>query len=281
MKEPSTLHLNKILNSLNISKSSYYRLLSKPEKDKDFDDYLIIKEIFEKRKEKVGIRQLKMLVERQHGLVMNEKKIARIKRKYCLITKIRRKNNLRMFAKKNHEHKSASNKLDRNFEIKKPNTVYSTDITQLNYGKGQRAYLAAFKDLCTKEIKSQVVSNRINLELTNGAADKALAKLTKKQKEKLMIHSDQGLHYTHISYRKKLQDNKITQSMSRRGNCLDNAPIESFFGLIKDHLDLKNCLTLGDVKKMVTKEINYYNNKRPQLGLKKMPPKEYRRHLIS
>ena len=94
-----------------------------------------------------------------------------------------------------------------------------------------------------------------------------------------MIHSDQGFHFTHLSYRKKLEDNGITQSMSRRGNCLDNAPIESFFGTLKDHLNLKKCKSLADVKKEVTKVINYYNYKRPQIGLKKMPPKEYRRHL--
>lgn len=279
MKVGSKERLNRVLSSLKISKSSYYRLLNHPKEDRDYKDYLLIKKIFEKRKQRVGVRQLKMLIEREYGLAMNKKKIARIKRKYGLVTKIRKKNSYRLFAKKNHEHKSAPNKLDRKFEVKIPDTVYSTDITQLSYGSGKRAYLAAFKDLCTKEIRSQTVSHRIDLALSNSAADKALVQLSSKQKEKLMIHSDQGLHYTHLSYRKKLEDHKIEQSMSRRGNCLDNAPIESFFGLIKDHLDLKRCQTIEDVKKAVTKEINYYNNQRPQLGLKKMPPVEYRKHL--
>ena len=87
------------------------------------------------------------------------------------------------------------------------------------------------------------------------------------------------MHFTHFSYRNKLERNRIIQSMSRRGNCLDNAPIESFFGHLKDLLDLTSCENINDVKKEVTKQINYYNHRRAQLGLKKMPPSEYRRHL--
>ena len=159
-----------------------------------------------------------------------------------------------------------------------PNKVYSTDITQLNYGR-KKAYLAAVKDLCTNEIVSKSVSNRIDINLTNSAIDKALKKLTTEDRKGLMIHSDQGFHFTHISYRLKLKNNGVVQSMSRKGNCIDNAPIESFFGHFKDLLDLEKCKSLEDVKKEVTKKINYYNHRRPQLGLKKMPPSEFRRHL--
>jgi transposase InsO family protein len=274
------LRLNKILKHFKISRSSYYRFLSRPLRDDDYEDYLLIKKFFDKRKGRAGIRQLKMLIERESGCILNHKKIARIKKKYGLETKIRRKNRHKFFAKKHHEHKSAKNILSQEFNVSRPHKVYSTDITQLNYGRGKKAYLAAFKDLCTKEIVSQEVSSRIDLRLTNSAADKALEKLTKGQKEELIVHSDQGLHFTHISFRNRLKNNRVTQSMSRRGNCLDNAPIESFFGLLKDHLDLKACENLEDVTKMVTREIRYYNNKRPQLGLKKMPPTEYRRHLV-
>ena len=127
------------------------------------------------------------------------------------------------------------------------------------------------KDLFTKEIVSKTVSQRIDVELTNKAIDGAIKRLTDKQKKKLLIHSDQGFHFTHLSYRKKLEENGITQSMSRKGNCLDNAPIESFFGILKDHLELRECRTIKDVEKEVTKKINYYNNERPQWGLKKCP----------
>jgi putative transposase len=241
-------------------------------------DFKIIEKIFVKYKGRLGIRQLKMHIERETGLVFNRKKIARIKKKFNLQTLIRRRNKYRVFAKKKQEHETFPNLLNRNFKQQSADTVYSTDITQINYGT-KKAYVAAVKDLCTNEIVGKSVSNRIDINLTNSAIDKALKRLTIDEKKKLMIHSDQGMHFTHISYRKKLKKNGVTQSMSRKGNCIDNAPIESFFGHLKDLIDLKDCKNIQDVKKEVTKKINYYNHRRPQLGLKKMPPSEYRRQL--
>lgn len=240
----------------------------------------MINAFFLERREKIGIRQIKMLIEKNCGLVINKKKIARIKRKYGLVTKIRRKNKFKEFSKISHEHKSHPNLLNRAFESHTKDEVYSTDITYLNYGKGNKAYLAIFKDLATKEIVSQKLSKRIDVTLVNTALDDALEKLSHEKKKKLMIHSDQGFHFTHYKYRERLAECGVTQSMSRRGNCLDNAPAESFFGYLKDHLELRECNDFKDLEMMVTKEIDYYNNERPQEGLKKMPPTLYRRHLI-
>jgi transposase InsO family protein len=267
------------MKEFDIKRSTFYRNINQENLSRDLEDLKIISSIFEKRKRKVGIRQIKMILERDFSIIMNKKKIARIKIKFGLRTEIRRKNIFKNFAKKKHEHEICKNILNRQFNIQIPDKVYSTDITQLNYG-GKKAYLAVFKDLCTKEIVAQNVTNRIDINLTNVALNKALKRLTNKQKEGLMIHSDQGFHFTHFSYRKKLGDNGVIQSMSRKGNCIDNAPVESFFGYIKDHLNLKGCKNLKDIKKEVTKEIYYYNYKRPQVGLKKMPPIEYRRQLI-
>lgn len=228
----------------------------------------------------MGIRQLKMLIENYSGLIMNKKKIARIKKKYGLITKIRRKNKYKEFGKLSHEHRSHPNILNRAFKNRNADEVYSTDITYLNYGKGNKAYLAVFKDLATKEIVAQNLSKRIDVSLVNTALVDALEKLSEEKKNKLMIHSDQGYHFTHYKYQQQLSINGVIQSMSRRGNCLDNAPVESFFGYLKDHLELRECNNFEDLESMVTKEIDYYNNDRPQEGLKKMPPTLYRRHLI-
>lgn len=267
----------RVLKSFSISKSTFFRHQNeKP--NRDLEDYKLIKKFFFKYNQKVGIRQLKMLIERDTGVIMNRKKIARIKKKYKLETKIRRKNKYKAFVRKNQEHRVAPNLLERNFTQNIPDTVYSTDITQINYGH-KKAYIAAVKDLCTNEIVGKSVSNRIDLNLTNSAIDKALKRLNSVQRKRLMIHSDQGFHFTHISYRTKLKNNGVTQSMSRKGNCIDNAPIESFFGHLKDLLELQGCKDIIDVKNEVTKQINYYNHKRPQLRLKKMPPNEYRRHL--
>ena len=278
----TSFSLTKVCRKLKVSRSGFYKsksnLLSS---DKDQNSYELIKEIFDEKKEKIGIRQIKMLLNNRYKVVMNKKKIARIKNKYNLITTIRRKNIYKKFAKKTHEHKSCPNFLNREFNRMKADDVYSTDITQFNYGEGKKAYLAVFKDLGTKEIVSSELSKRMDIKLVNGALDKALNKLSFKKRKQLMIHSDQGFHFTHFIYRGKLEKNGITQSMSRKGNCIDNAPVESFFGYLKDHVELKGCDTFEKLRNKVTREIDYYNNERPMWDLKKMPPSLYRRHIES
>jgi transposase InsO family protein len=219
-----------------------------------------------------------MLLWREYRVVMNLKKIVRIKKKHGLVTKIRKKYKY-FITKKQHEHKVAGNILNRNFKVGKEHQVYSTDITQFNYS-GEKAYLTVFKDLATKEIKSYAMSKYASVQFVRNALECALIKVPKKDRQNLLIHSDQGYHYTHFSYRKTLEDYGAKQSMSRKGNCLDNAPVESFFGHLKDHIDLKECRTYEDLEKLVTREIEYYNNERPQWSLNKMPPVIYRRHLL-
>lgn len=270
---------SQILREFNLSSSSFYRSI-KEENKRDESDFKIIEKHFLKNNRKVGIRQLKMIIERKEGIIFNRKKIARIKKKFKLETVIRRVSKYKTFKFKNEEHKVCANHLNRNFKQTNANRVYSIDITQVKYAH-KKAYIAAVKDLCTKEIVAKEVSSRIDLKLANGAVEKALKKLSPAERINLMIHSDQGVHFTHSSYRQILENYNVTQSMSRRGNCLDNSPIETFFGILKDHLNLKSCRTIKDVKNEVTKQVNYYNYERPQLGLKKMPPSLFRRHLIS
>ena len=270
------IRIRQMCQSLELSKTSYYAPSTRM-KERDVEDLALVKKHFDQSKHKDGVRQLAMVIERKENLIMNPKKIARLKRTYGLVTKIRMKNKYRHFAKKKAEHETCPNILERNFQGLKADQVYSTDVTTLKYD-GKRAYFAAVKDLETKEIVGRSVSNRIDVKLTNEAMEDALTKLPSRKRSELMVHSDQGFNFTHVSFRSLLNENGVLQSMSRKGNCLDNAPIESFFGLIKDHIDLKNCVTLEDVKKEVTRTVDYYNNERPQAGLKKMPPSEYRRH---
>lgn len=281
-KHQSSFSLVNICKKLKVSRSGFYKSQTKMlSPDKDQASYELIKSVFEERKEKIGIRQIKMLLNDRYNIVMNKKKIGRIKNKYQLKTKIRRKNVYRKFAKNLVEHSSCPNFLNREFKRLKADDVYSTDITQFNYGAGKKAYLAVFKDLGTKEIVSLEMSKRMDINLVNNALDKILVKLSRKKRTNLMIHSDQGFHFTHFKFRKRLQENGITQSMSRKGNCIDNAPVESFFGYLKDHVELKDCDTFEKLKNRVTREIDYYNNERPMWDLKKMPPSLYRRHLKS
>lgn len=211
---------------------------------------------------------------------MNLKKIARIKKKYNLITKIRRKRSSTLFRREQHEHEVVPNVLDRNFKGLRQDEVYSTDITQFTMARGEKIYLAAVKDIGTKEIKSFALTKYPNVKFMETTVEKAIRKVPQSQRKHLIVHSDQGFQFTHVNFRKCLKDLGAQQSMSRRGNCLDNAPIESFFGHLKDHIDLKEIKSFEDLEKSVTQEIDYYNNQRPQWDLNKMPPALYRRHLV-
>lgn len=228
--------------------------------------------IFENRKKKAGARTIKMLLLNLFWINMNLKKVRRIMKKCDLKTIIRRKNKYKQGWILGEEHRVSANILDRNFDVEKKDTVYSTDITYLDYGAGKRAYLSAVKDLATKEIVHHTVSPTVNLNI----ALQGLDDLFRKKPKHIIMHSDQGCHYTSKSYRDFLSKWEITQSMSRKGNCLDNAPIESFFGHLKDEAEYRSCHTYEELVAEIENYINYYNNERPQWGLKGKTPVEHR-----
>lgn len=230
---------------------------------------------------KAGIRTIKMYLEFKHGIIMNTKKIQRIKKTYGITTEIGRKNRYNTFNLAVQEDETSPNLLNRQFCRNRPHEVYSTDITYLPYGASNRAYLSAVKDLSSREIVHHCVSQNIRMEIASEGLDKLLQKLPNEIRSNLIIHSDQGSHYRHRGFRNLLRGYGVMQSMSRKGNCLDNAPIESFFGHMKDEINLKSCKTFNDVKTMVNEYIRYYNEDRPQWTLKKMTPVEYRCHLNS
>ena len=264
---------------MQIASSSYY-YRKKHHLDKSIRDEPIlkqIKEIFERKKCKVGIRTISMILQSKYGININLKKIARIKKQYGLITQVRKKNPFNLAFKKGLEHRTAPNLLKQNFKVNQPDKVYSTDISYLFYHGGKRAYLSATKDLATKEIVAFNISKELDLYSTYG---NFAVFLKSKNCSDLIIHSDQGWHYTHPYYVNKLKELGVTQSMSRKGNCLDNAPIESFFGHLKDEVDLKSCQTFDELKIKVENYIYYYNNERCQWSLNKMTPAQRRCHLL-
>ena len=259
--------------------SCYYALEHKDyRKQKDAPDLRLIEEIFNQKHKKAGIRTIAMILQNKYDVTINLKKIARIKKQYGLITQIRKKNPYNVVFKKSLEHRVAPNLLQRRFDVNMPDTVYSTDISYLIYKGGQRAYLSATKDLATKEIVAFNISQNLSMQTAYLGLEKALKH---KNCSKLMIHSDQGTHYTHPLYVNKLKEFGVTQSMSRKGNCLDNAPIESFFGHLKDDLDIKSCQSFDEVKTLVENYIYYYNNERYQWNLNKMTPAQCRCHLLT
>ena len=192
---------------------------------------------------------------------------------FKLITQKRKKSNLKKSVQVAREHKSLPNIIQQEFNIKSPRKVFSTDVTFLINRSGKRAYLSAVKDLCTKEIVGFELSNTNDLDFVIKSVRKSIRGI---KSENLIIHSDQGFQYTHTCYQNYLKEKNIIQSMSRRGQCLDNAPIESFFGHLKDECDYKNYMNMDELNRIIGKYIKYYNEKRPQWGLKRKTPIEYR-----
>lgn len=254
----------------------YWQVHSGDKANKDQASLRLVREVYDSSRGKAGIRQTMMRINRKYGVKINLKKIARLKRDYNLSTRIRRKRKFYANILNQHEHRVKKNILSRQFKTLKADKVYSTDITEMRFASSQKVYLGAIKDLCTKEIIAYTTALRPGLSLSVNLAEVTLKSLSQSQREDLIIHSDQGVHYTNHAYRNLLSNYLVTQSMSRRGNCLDNAPIESFFGHMKDELDLSDCKDYLSVKKKVKQYMFYYNHERPQWGLKQKTPAEYR-----
>ena len=213
------------------------------------------------------------------GIKMNHKKIQRIKKKYCMITKIRRINPYRVIMKKTNEHKIFENKLNRDFKQNTPFKVFCTDITYLPYN-GRIAYLSVIKDISSREIISWNMSQHLEMDIVMNTLEKMKNNPAILSLENILFHSDQGFQYTNPLYINSVKEMNMIQSMSRKGNCIDNAPMESFFGHFKDDVDYKNCKTYEELKTLVDEYMNYYNNERYQWGIQKMTPVEYRNHLL-
>ena len=275
------LSLRYLLKEAKVSKSGYYYWLEhrNDRVERDRFAYGLVEKIFLSRNRKVGIRQISMIARKKYGMILNPKKVCRIKREYRLNTEVRRRRPY-FWTKEMAEARICPNELNMEFKTIKPDSKYSTDISYLPYRNGC-AFLSATKDLATREIVAFNVSGNLGIDTGIKSLREHLDKMPKKKREKLMIHSDQGFHYTHPLYVETLRGYGVKQSMSRKGNCLDNAPIESFFGHLKDEMEIKHSKTLEEVREEVAKFIEYYNKDRPQWTLKKMTPKEYRCHLLS
>lgn len=268
-----------------VSRSGYYRWLShiasRLQREKaDYEQHLVIREIFLKKNRKAGWRVIRMSLERRL-IIMNPKKIRRLMKKYGLITQIRRQNPYKAIAKATQEHRTAPNVLQRRFDQEMPYRAFGTDITYLYDGAGRRWYLSIILDIASGEIVAHQVAGSLGLNLSLDVIAQVTTRLGDLELRGAIIHSDQGFHYTHPLYVKHLADRGIVQSMSRKGNCLDNAPVESFFGHMKDEIDLTCCYSLDQIKAVVDHYIDYYNHHRYQWKRRKMAPVEYRNHLLA
>lgn len=268
--------------SAGVSRSGYYNYLSNESKRerreeidiKVRDDILMAISL---RGYKKGSRSIKMLLEDKFGICYNRKRIMRIMRKYNIVCPIRRK---KYKYKVTKEHKVCKNYLQREFKQNVPGKVMLTDISYLQYGNAKTAYLSTILDASTNEILSFKVRENMKLDLVistlNELKDNQFVHF-----DDGMIHSDQGWHYTNPQFRIRAAEMGLQQSMSRRGNCWDNAPQESFFGHLKDEVDIKHCNTFDELHTLISDYIDYYNNDRYQWNLNKMTPIQYRNYLLN
>ena len=198
---------------------------------------------------------------------MNHKKILRIMNKYWLLAKIRRKNPYKNIFKATIEHKSMKNILNRQFRWITPLKKLGTDITYIKF-QWKWTYLSIIKDIITGEILASQISNNLWLWFVRNTVKELENKYSVNLKW-VILHSDQGFHYTHPEYSKYLKKLGLIQSMSRKWNCIDNAPTESFFGHMKDEIDVSWCNSFNELEKYIENYIFYYNNKRPQWNKKR------------
>ena len=279
-KKDNMLSVKMLCEIANVSRSGYYNWIASEEnriskEEEDRKDFEIILTAYNYKGYNKGARGIYMrLLHMDPPIIMNVKKIRRLMKKYNLFCTIRQANPYRRMAKALKTNNVADNLLNREFKLHGPRKVLLTDITYLPYD-GARCYLSTILDAYTKEILSYVISETLEidfvLETVNQYIDKHGISIT----AETLVHSDQGCHYTSYSFIQILKDKELRQSMSRKGNCWDNAPQESFFGHMKDEIDISNCKTFNEVKEIIDDWIDYYNHERYQWDLAKLSPCEY------
>lgn len=262
-----------LLSCLKMARSSFYYYAKQwGVADKYLETKAAIQDLYHKHKGRLGYRRITLLL-RQHGQIINHKTVLRLMQMLRLKSIIRLK---KYKSYKGEQGKIAPNVLNRAFKAEQPNQKWATDVTEFNVS-GKKLYLSPVIDLYNQEIVSYELSESPSFKSVMTMLDKAFKKVNNPQS--LLLHSDQGWQYQMKQYQYVLQKKGITQSMSRKGNCLDNAVIENFFGIIKSELFyLKKYNSVDELKKEIKEYITYYNNDRIKLNLNGMSPIQYRAH---
>ena len=270
-----TFSLDILLEIAQLPRSTYYyhtKQLARPDKYRKAKE--AIDTIYHENKGRYGYRRITAALRKQ-GLLLNHKTVQRLMKGLGLICRVRMK---KYRSYKGKVGKIAPNLLNRNFKAEKPNQKWVTDVTEFNLF-GQKLYLSPILDLCSRDIVSYSVSDRPVLSMVTQMLNKAFTKIP--DGTSLILHSDQGWHYQHKKYQRMLRRKGIRQSMSRKGNCLDNAVIENFFGLLKSELlYLQEFDSMEHFKRELIDYLDYYNNHRSKAKLKDLPPAIHRQQAL-
>lgn len=275
--------VTRILSLVGISSSSYYSILSsesygkrQEEKDRQDDkDIETIRKVMDHKGFKKGTRTICMMMKDVTGQYFNRKKIQRLMRKYGVSSGIRVSRQSRVEARKQLEQMKKPNLLKREFFLHHPGKIILSDVTYLDYGNGLRAYGSAAVDPLTGRCLTFRISESNDLALALGTLDD----IDNAQTDGALFHTDQGTLYLNPTFQNKLKEMGYAQSMSKRGNCWDNAPQESFFGHFKDEVDYGSCSTIEELKTLVEEYVKYYNFERRQWGRNKMTPLEFESYI--
>jgi transposase InsO family protein len=232
----------------------------------------LIKSIYQKHKGRYGYRRITDELQNK-GIIINHKTVFRLMNLLGLKSIIRVK---KYKSYKGEQGKIAPNVLERNFTATAPNQKWATDVTEFSVC-GRKLYLSPIIDLFNQEIISYELTERPVFNQVVMMLKKAFKKIP--NNTNLVLHSDQGWQYQMKQYQYLLQQKGIIQSMSRKGNCLDNAVIENFFGIVKTELFyIQKFKSIEHLKQEINQYIHYYNNERIKSNLNKMSPIKYRAH---
>lgn len=276
----------RILQLMGMSKSTYYELLNnehygsgaKRKADQDEKDIVLIQEVLDYKGFEKGIRQVYMMMPELTGESFSIHRIRRLMNKYGIRTTIRRPSKNRKAMKELIDRNRKANLVLRRFKLHRPNEVRLTDVTYLDYGDDKRAYGSASIDPVTGRLICFVVSANNDLSL---ALDTLKELDGHPAASGAIIHSDQGILYMTDDFQNAVKEKDLIQSMSRRGNCWDNSPQESFFGHFKDESHYRECRTLKELKEKIRKYSVYYNKERRMWDRNRMTPLEYEEYLLA
>lgn len=285
-EEGNLLTVSDLCRCAFVSRSGYYRWISAADsraqrEERDRMDFELILEAYRFRGRDKGARGIHMrLLHLDEPVIMNVKKIRRLMKKYQLVCPIRKANPYRQMMKAIQTSHTADNIVDRKFTEAGPRTILLTDITYIPYKDGF-CYLSSVKDAVTRQCLAHVLSRSLEEDFVLETIEQLMRDHGLSMNAKTLIHSDQGAHYTSVRFIDLLKKKGLRQSMSRRGNCWDNAPKESFFGNMKDEIRINRDMSFEEIKAEIDDWIDYYNKDRYQWGLAKLSPDEFFEYLMT
>lgn len=269
-----------LCSELGVSRSGYYRYLQRnrrPHRDDELKEK--IQFIYQQRRGLFGYRRIQAELKRRYAKIINHKRVLRMMQELGIKAKIRRKRWINYQYLCHTSSRVAENLLARKFHAEKPNQKWVTDVTYIIVGN-QRIFLSVIMDLFNNEVIAYKISQRndnaLVLETVNNAFEK------RKDASGVILHSDRGYQYTSYEYHDMLQKVGARISMSRPGNCYDNACIESFFSHLKaEALYPYDIRDIAEAQRRIEEYMPFYNEERIQIKLKKLTPVEYRHQLVA